>query len=157
MLGHVNRAQQPMVAAAIRGIFHADSHDEARATLSEVVERLAGPAPKVARLLEAAEPDLLAFYRFPPEHRSKLPSTNRWNATTARSPRPSDVVAMFPNDAALIPPRRRPPRRANDEWLSADANSPPSPSPSCSRRQGRTTEISLKNIDKKGSQLPAAA
>ena len=30
-----------------------------------MIDRLAGPAPKVAELLEGAEDDLLAFYRFP--------------------------------------------------------------------------------------------
>src|SRR3989440_3341015 len=59
MLGHCGRAQQPMIAAAIRQIFRADSGDEARERLVEVVERLNAPAPKVARLLEAAEDELL--------------------------------------------------------------------------------------------------
>jgi putative transposase len=41
-----------------------------------VIERLRGTAPKVSELLEAAEEDLLAFYRFPEAHWSKLRSTN---------------------------------------------------------------------------------
>jgi len=76
MLGHVGKAQQPMIAAAIRGIFQATSLAEARARLVEVVERLATAAPKVARLLEAAEVELLAFYQLPSEHWSKLWSTD---------------------------------------------------------------------------------
>jgi hypothetical protein len=39
------------------------SYDSARERCGEVIERLAGPAPKVAELLEGAEDDLLAFYR----------------------------------------------------------------------------------------------
>ena len=76
MLGHVNKAQQPMIAAAIRGIFQATSLAEARERLVEVVDKLAAAAPKVARLLEAAEAELLAFYQLPAEHWSKLRSTD---------------------------------------------------------------------------------
>ena len=60
MLGHVSKAQQPMIAAAIRGIFQATSLAEARERLAEVVDKLATAAPKVATLLEAAEAELLA-------------------------------------------------------------------------------------------------
>lgn len=70
MLGHVQKAQQQMVGAAIRQVFAAPSPSEARAILGDVVERLEQVAPKVARLLEDAEPDLLAFLDFPAEHRS---------------------------------------------------------------------------------------
>src|SRR5215510_9249397 len=68
MLGHVTRAQQPLVSGAIRGIFTATTHTEARHRLGQVVQQLAPHAPKVARLLEDAEADLLAFYAFPAEH-----------------------------------------------------------------------------------------
>ena len=41
-----------------------------------MIERLQDPAPKVAEPLAGAEEDLLAFYRFPDAHWSKLRSTN---------------------------------------------------------------------------------
>ncbi len=74
-----------MIATAIRQVFAAASGAEARERLAEVVERLGGPAPKVAALLEEAEPDVLAFFDFPPEHWSKLRSTNPLERVTARS------------------------------------------------------------------------
>lgn len=117
MLGHVARVQQPMVAAAIRSVFHADSHDEARATLADVVDRLQGPAPKVARLLEAAEPDLLAFYRFPARAPLKLRSTNPLERVNREIARRSDVVGIFPNEAALIRLAGVLLVEQNDEWL----------------------------------------
>jgi putative transposase len=76
MLGHVGKAQQPMIAAAIRGIFQASSLVEARQRLVEVVDKLAAAAPKVARLLEAAEAELLAFYQLPAEHWIHLRTTD---------------------------------------------------------------------------------
>jgi putative transposase len=76
MLGHVPRAQQPLVSGAIRQIFTAASAAEARERLGQVADQLRPHAPKVARLLEDAEADLLAFYAFPAEHWSKLRSTD---------------------------------------------------------------------------------
>jgi len=102
MLGHVARAQQPLVCGAIRQLFHAGDGDEARERLAQVVAQLARPAPKVAQLLEAAEVDLLAFYAFPREHWSKLRSTNPLERVNREIGRRSDVVGIFPNDAALI-------------------------------------------------------
>jgi Transposase, Mutator family len=102
MLGHVAKTQQPIVAAAIRGIFQAASLAEARARLVEVVGRLAAAAPKVARLVEASEPDLLAFSELPREHWSKLRSTNPLERVNREIGRRTDVVGIFPNDAALL-------------------------------------------------------
>jgi putative transposase len=102
MLGHVTRAQQPLVSGAIRGIFTATTHTEARARLGQVVEQLRPHAPKVARLLEDAEPELLAFYAFPAEHWPKLRSTNPLERVNREIGRRSDVVGIFPNDAAPL-------------------------------------------------------
>jgi transposase-like protein len=87
MLGHVSRGQQPAVATAIRQVFNSENQVEARERLGEVAGRLAGPAPKVARLLADAEEDLLGYYEMPAEHWRKLRSTNpleRLNKEIAR-------------------------------------------------------------------------
>jgi putative transposase len=91
-----------MVGAAIRQVFAASSRDEASAILGDVVDRLQAPAPKVAELLEQAKDDLLAFLSFPPEHRSKLRSTNPLERVNREIARRSDVVGIYPNDASLI-------------------------------------------------------
>jgi putative transposase len=117
MLGHVNRAQQPLVSGAIRQLFHAADGDEARERLGQVVDQLARPAPKVAQLLEAAEDDLLAFYAFPPDHWSKLRSTNPLERVNREIGRRSDVVGIYPNDAALIRLAGALLLEQNDEWL----------------------------------------
>jgi putative transposase len=102
MLGHVHKPQQQMVGAAIRQVFAAGSREEAHQILADVLARLAGPAPKVAHLLERAEDDLLAFMSFPAEHRSKLRSTNPLERVNREIGRRSDVVGIYPNDAALV-------------------------------------------------------
>jgi putative transposase len=117
MLGHVGKAQQPLVSGAIRQLFHAADHEEARERLDQVVDQLTGPAPKVAELLEAAETDLLAFYAFPRDHWSKLRSTNPLERVNREIGRRSDVVGIFPNDAALIRLAGALLLEQNDEWL----------------------------------------
>jgi putative transposase len=117
MLRHCRAAQRGMVSAALREVFNADGHEAARERCGEVIERLAGPAPKVARLLEQAEEDLLAFYRFPPAHWSKLRSTNPLERVNREIGRRSDVVGIFPNDAAAIRLAGAVLIEQNDEWL----------------------------------------
>ena len=119
MLGHVQKAQQQMVGAAIRQVFAAQTRSEASVLLADVCERLSGPAPKVARLLEDAEPDLLAFLDFPSEHRTKLRSTNPLERVNREIARRSDVIGIYPNDAALIRLASSLLVEQNDEWLVA--------------------------------------
>ena len=119
MLGHCAKSQQPMISAAIRGIFAADDGQQARERLAEVVERLQPIAPKVAQLLLDAEEDLLGFYAFPREHWSKLRSTNPLERVNREIGRRSDVVGIFPNDAALIRLAGMLLIEQSDEWLVA--------------------------------------
>jgi putative transposase len=117
MLGHCGKAQQPMIATAIRQIFQADDGTQARERLDEVVDRLTDLAPKVARLLEDAAEDLLAFYAFPKEHWPKLRSTNPLERVNKEIGRRSDVVGIYPNDQALIRLAGMLLIEQNDEWL----------------------------------------
>jgi transposase-like protein len=117
MLRHCRPAQRGMVSAALREIFNADSHQSAKARCGEVIDRLTGPAPKVAERLAGAEEDLLAFYRFPAAHWSKLRSTNPLERVNREIGRRSDVVGIFPNDAAALRLAGAVLLEQNDEWL----------------------------------------
>ncbi len=117
MLRHCRASQRGMISAALREVFNADSQQAARERCGEVIDRLAAPAPKVARLLEAAEEDLLAFYRFPSAHWPKLRSTNPLERVNREIGRRSDVVGIFPNDASAIRLAGALLIEQNDEWL----------------------------------------
>jgi transposase-like protein len=116
-LGHCPKDLQQLVGAAIRPIFRASSVEEARRLLAETVAHLEGRVPKVARLLLEAEPDLLAFYGFPAAHHSKLRSTNPLERVNREIGRRTDVVGVFPNDAALLRLAGSLLIEQNDEWL----------------------------------------
>ncbi|HET9060324.1 MAG TPA: IS256 family transposase [Acidimicrobiales bacterium] len=117
MVMHCRRDQRNLVAAALREVFNADSHADARERVSHVLERLAPVAPKVCSLLEAAEEDLIAFYHLPQGHWSKLRSTNPLERINKEIGRRTDVVGIFPNDQAVIRLAGALLSEQNDEWL----------------------------------------
>jgi hypothetical protein len=109
MHGHCRPAQRGLVSAALREVFNATDRAEASRRLTDVLARLASIAPKICQLLEQAEEDLLAFMAFPPEHWSKLRSTNRLSASTVKSGAARTSSASSPTTP------RNPPG-----WRSAD-------------------------------------
>src|SRR4051812_40374905 len=117
MQQHCRPAQRGLVAAALREVFNADSREQARERVGHVIARLEPVCPKVCRLLEEAEEDLIAFYAFPAAHWSKLRSTNPLERVNREIGRRSDVVGIFPNDQAALRLAGALLVEQNDEWL----------------------------------------
>src|SRR5947209_7950575 len=114
---HCRPSQRGLVSAALRELFNAESGDQAKERVGHVIERLEPTAPKVCRLLEDAEADLLAFYAFPAAHWPKLRSTNPLERVNREIARRTDVVGIFPNDASAIRLAGALLVEQNDEWL----------------------------------------
>jgi transposase-like protein len=81
----VPKTAQPLVAAALRGIFQQTDRTSAQAKLRDVCASLAGRFPKVVALLTAAEEEVLTFYDFPPEHWRQIYSTNPFEMASSQS------------------------------------------------------------------------
>ncbi len=114
---HCRPSQRGLVSAALRELFQAEDGEQASERVGQVIERLEPTVPKVCRLLEDAEADLLAFYAFPKEHWPKLRSTNPLERVNREIGRRSDVVGIFPNDASAIRLAGALLIEQNDEWL----------------------------------------
>ena len=72
--------------------------------------------PKLAVLMDEAEHDVLAYMSFPREHRQKLHSTNPIERLHAEVKRRTNVVGIFPNEAAITRLVGAILLEQNDEW-----------------------------------------
>jgi putative transposase len=115
--GHCRKDQHDALGALIRQLFTAPDGVEARRRLADAIAQLEPRLPKIARLLDEAEDDVLAFYAFPAEHWPKLRSTNPLERFNREIGRRTDVVGIFPDDASLVRLVSMLAIEANDEWL----------------------------------------
>ena len=115
-LAHVGKAQQAMVASYIRTAFAQADETAARAQWRKVADQLRPKLPKLAELMDDAEDDVLAHMVWPKELRAKLHSTNPLERLNKEIKRRTNVVGIFPNDAAIVRLVGALMLEQNDEW-----------------------------------------
>ncbi len=120
VLAKVPKANADMVAAAIRTIFAQPSAEAVDAQFERIVDTLEPQLPQVASMLIEARQDLLAFSAFPIEHWRKLWSTNPLERLHREIKRRTDVVGVFPNDAAIERLVTAVVVEQHDEWAVAE-------------------------------------
>jgi putative transposase len=101
VLAHAGKSGRRVVAAFIATAFAQNDADAAKIQWRKVADQLRPTLPKLAALMDEAEADVLAYMTFPVAHRAKLHSVNPLERLNGEIKRRTDVVGIFPNEAAI--------------------------------------------------------
>ncbi len=101
-LSLVPKAAQQMVGAAIRTVFAQPDAGSAREQWRRVSDGFRHRFPKLARLMDEAEEDVLSYAAFPPEHWQKIWSNNPLERLNKEVKRRTNVVGIFPTEDSVI-------------------------------------------------------
>lgn len=115
-LAHAGRSGRRVVSAFIATAFAQETADAAKTQWRKVADQLRPTVPKLARFMDTAEEDVLAYMSFPPQHRTKLHSTNPLERLNGEIKRRTEVVGIFPNEDAITRLVGAILLEQNDEW-----------------------------------------
>ena len=102
-LSLVPKAAQQMVGATKeRTVFAQPDSESAHQQWRKIADGFRGRFPKLAELMDEAEEDVLAYAAFPVEHWQKIWSNNPLERLNKEVKRRTNVVGIFPNEAAVI-------------------------------------------------------
>ncbi|NNM88158.1 MAG: IS256 family transposase [Phycisphaerae bacterium] len=116
LLAHAGRQGRGVVAAFVGTAFAQDDAASAKAQWRQVADQLRPKAAKLAAMMDEMEEDVLAYMGFPKEHRTKIHSTNPIERLNGEIKRRTDVVGIFPNEAAIRRLVGAILLEQNDEW-----------------------------------------
>jgi putative transposase len=116
VLAHAGRQGRRVVSAFIATAFAQNDAEAAKAQWRRVADQIRPKVPKLAALMDEAETDVLAYMAFPPQHRTKLHSTNPLERVIGEVKRRTEVVGIFPTEAAITRLVGAILLEQNDEW-----------------------------------------
>ena len=120
VLGRIPKGSAEMVLAAIRTIFAQPDALAVAEQLDEIVDKLRPRFPVAAAMLAEAKADVTAFGAFPVSHWRKIWSTNPLERVNKEVKRRTDVVGIFPNEAAITRLAGAVLLEIHDEWAIAE-------------------------------------
>ena len=115
-LAHAGKSGRRVVSAFIATAFAQEDAVAGQVQWRKVADQLRPKLPKLAAFMDAAETDVLAYMGFPKDHWSKLHSTNPLERLNGEIKRRTEVVGIFPNEAAIIRLVGALLLEQNDEW-----------------------------------------
>jgi transposase-like protein len=116
VMAHAGKSGRRVVSAFIATAFAQDDAASAKAQWRSIADQLRPKLPKLAGFLDEAETDVLAYMTFPIAHRAKLHSTNPLERLNGEIKRRTEVVGIFPNEAAITRLVGAILLEQNDEW-----------------------------------------
>jgi putative transposase len=136
VLAYAGKNGRRVVSAFITTAFAQNDPNAARTQWRMVADQLRPKLPKLAAFLDEAEADVLAYMTFPPQHRTKLHSTNPIERLNGEIKGRADVVGIFPNENAIVRLVGAILLEQNDEWavqraryMTLETNAPLSDDP----------------------------
>jgi transposase-like protein len=115
-LAHAGKSGRRVVSAFIATAFAQNDAEAASQQWRRIADQLRANVPQLASLMDEAEPDVLAYMTFPIQHRAKLHSTNPIERLNGEIKRRTEVVGIFPNEAAITRLVGALLLEQNDEW-----------------------------------------
>jgi putative transposase len=101
-LSLVPKAAQQMVGATIRTVFAQPDAQSAREQWRRVTDGFRSRFSRLAQLMDEAEEDVLSYAAFPADHWQKVWSNNPLERLNKEVKRRTNVVGIFPNEAATV-------------------------------------------------------
>lgn len=115
-LAHAGKSGRRVVSAFIATAFAQETPEAASQQWRSVADQMRPKLPKLAGLMDDAEPDVLTYMAFPKEHRAKLYSTNPIERLNGEIKRRTNVIGIFPNEASITRLIGAILLEQNDEW-----------------------------------------
>jgi len=115
-LACVAKKDKSIVTAALRTAFEQDSLKAAKTQWSKLIDAFQVRNPKLAETMTRAEDDVLAYKTFPQRHWQQIHSTNPLERLNKEIKRRTNVVGIFPNQAAITRLVGALMLEQNDEW-----------------------------------------
>ena len=100
-LACVGKMDRPIVTAALRTAFDQDTLTTSKEHWAKLLDAFGPRHSKLAELMRRAEDEVLPYMSFPKEHWARIHSTNPLERLNKKIKRRTNVVGIFPDEAAV--------------------------------------------------------